>query len=547
MVKSPLSAITAVGGVVVLLLVGCSPADPEPEETGSPDAADTTSEAPEETDDDDATEPEDEPEDEEGGDREIAPDPGHEAPAHFPSDPLAGLEEFYDQQVEWSDCEGELHCGSVEVPRDYDEPEGETITIEFVSDTLEDLPFVVMNPGGPGSSGYEIVADQANAVFSSRLREEFNIIGFDPRGVARSEPLECMDDSEYDQWNQQTGEAGFDTDLDLSSAELADIVAQCEERSGDIIEHIDTISSARDMDIIRAAIGEDQLHYFGMSYGTKLGLAYAEMFPEEVGRWVLDGVMDVSVSLAGIAGDQAAGFERQLWAFAEWCADQEECPISGDAQDVFDGIGELTDEIRQAPVAASDGRQITANTIFGGLSTTMYLDGGRDVLLEALQLWVNEANPEYFQQISDLADGRNPDGSYDWISSWSFRTIMCSDYPAEGEGLEAPGLLDGEDTTFTEQFLSPNTDFCDVLPGERAGEPWEPSDELPQMLLIGGTEDPATPVEWAENVHGMLPNSSLLIYDGEGHISYGLGNTCVNDLVDDYLVDGELFDGTEEC
>lgn len=542
MAKSPLSAITAVGGVVALLLVGCAPEDPEPETNGSPEATEETSPTPEGTENDDA-----EADADEDADRDVSPDPGHEAPAHFPDEPTAGMEEFYDQEVDWSACEEDLHCGSVEVPRNYDDPTGDTITIEFVADTLEDQPFLVMNPGGPGSSGYELVADQANALFSSRLREEYNIIGFDPRGVARSEPLECMDDSEYDDWNQQTGEAGFETDLDVDDEELVEIVAQCQERSGDIIEHIDTISSARDMDIMRAAVGEDQLHYFGMSYGTKLGLTYAEMFPEEVGRWVLDGVMDVTISLAGIAEDQAVGFERQLWDFAEWCAEQEECPISGDAQDVFDGIAELTDEIREAPVAASDGRQITANTIFGGLSTTMYIAGGQEILLEALQLWINEANPEYFQQISDIADGRNPDGTYDWISSWSFRTIMCSDYPEDGEGLTGPGLLEGEDVSYTEQFLSANTEFCDVLPGERTGEPWEPSDELPQMLLIGGTGDPATPVEWAENVHSLLPNSSLLIYNGDGHISYGLGNTCVNEIADDYLIDGELFEGTEEC
>ncbi|TLP76925.1 alpha/beta hydrolase [Nesterenkonia sphaerica] len=540
MARSPLSALTAVGGVVAVLLAGCSPegTEPTPQPTASPEAEGT---------EDDAAPGDSEDESSPDTPHGSAQDPGSPAGEHFPSDPLAELEEFYEQEVQWRDCAEDMHCGSVEVPRDYDDPEGERITIEFVADTLEDQPFLLMNPGGPGSSGYEMVADQANLVFSSRLREEMNIVGFDPRGVARSEPLECMDDAEYEEWNQQTGEAGFDTDTDLSAAELAAVVEQCQERSGEIIEHLDTVSTARDMDIVRAAIGEEQLHYFGMSYGTKLGLAYAEMFPEQVGRWVLDGVMDVSLSLSGIAGDQAVGFERQLRTFTEWCADREECPISGDAQDVYEGIAELTDEIREHPVTASDGRQITAETIFGGLSTTMYIPGGREILLEALQLWVDEANPEYFQQIADVADGRNADGTYDWISSWSFRAIMCTDYPAEGAGLNGPGLLEGEDVSYTEQFLSPNTEFCEALPGERTGEPWEPDAQLPQMLLIGGTEDPATPVEWAENMHRMLPNSSLLIYDGEGHISYGLGNTCVNEIADDYLIDGELFEGQQEC
>lgn len=472
---------------------------------------------------------------------------GQEAPAHFPQDPLDGLEEFYDQEPDWQDCKDELSCGSVTVPRSYSDPEGETIEIEFVADAMEDRPFLVMNPGGPGASGVDIVAEQAGYVFSSELRGEYNIIGFDPRGISRSEPVECMDEAEYDLWNQLTGDDDLDSELEIATVEFDEVVDQCQQLSGDIIEHIDTISAARDMDILRAALDEDELHYLGMSYGTKLGLAYAEMFPDRVGRWALDAVMDVSLSMAGIAEDQAAGFERQLRAFAERCADDDDCPIAGDADEVLEGISERVDELGDNPVTGADGRLITANTIFSGLSTTMYIPGGHSVLLEALQLWVEEEDPQYFQLLADTAAGRNLDGSYDWISSFSFRSIMCLDYPEEGPGLSDPGLLDDEEASFTEQFVNADTEFCDALPGEQSGEPWQPSDELPQMLLVGGTEDPATPVEWAENVHSMLPNASLLVYDGDGHISYGPSNSCVAEIVDDYLVSGELFEGREEC
>lgn len=471
----------------------------------------------------------------------------HEPPAHFPQEPLSGLEAFYDQEPDWQDCEDGLFCGVVSVPRSYSDPQGDTIDVEFVADSLDDQPFLVINPGGPGASGIELVAEQANLIFSSRLREEYNIVGFDPRGVSRSEPVECMDDADYDLWNQMTGEAELDGELELSDAELDEIIAQCEQLSGDIIEHIDTISAARDMDILRAALDEDELHYFGMSYGTKLGLAYAELFPDQVGRWALDAVMDVSLSLNGITEDQAAGFERELWDFAQWCADHQDCPIDGGAEDVMEGIGERVDDLWANPVTGSDGRLITANTVFSGLSTTMYLPGGNTVLLEALQQWVEEDDAEYFQLLSDAAAGRNADGSYDWISSWSFRTIMCLDYPEDEESLSSPGLLDDEEAPFTEQFVAPNTEFCDALPGERVGRPWEPSVELPQMLLIGGTQDAATPVEWAENIYSMLPNAALLIYEGDGHISYGPTNSCVTEIVDDYLVAGELFEGREEC
>ncbi|WP_150461290.1 alpha/beta hydrolase [Nesterenkonia ebinurensis] len=549
MASRRVSRTAAIGGVVLLtLLTGCATEDPQPAPPVDTETEEDTPEPPAE----ETAAPEDEEEDDDATSSvntdysDIVPDAGHSPPEHFPADPVEGLDEFYDQEVDWRQCESGMHCGTVTVPKDYSDPDGETIEIEFVSDSLDTVPFLLMNPGGPGSSGYDIVAEQLDWVFTSRLQEQYNIVGFDPRGVARSAPLECMDDEEYDLFNQLTGDEAIDADLVDEVVEFTDVVAQCQELSGDLIEHIDTISAAQDMDIVRDAIGEDRLHYFGMSYGTKLGLAYAELFPEHVGRWVLDGVMDTSLSISGITADQSVGFERQLWEFAEFCAAHQDCPIEGDAEDVVDEIDQRIDQMWDAPVEASDGRLISATTIFSGLSTTMYVAGGQEALLVALTDWVENEDPEYFQYLSDIYDGRNPDGSYDWISSWSFRTIMCLDYPLDGEGFEGPGLLD-EETPFTDQFIGTGTEFCHALPTEPMGEPWEPSDELPQMLLVGGTEDPATPVEWAESVHSMMPNSALLLYEGEGHISYRPDNPCVADVVDDYFIEGTLFEGQETC
>lgn len=501
--------LTAVGGVVVLLVSGCAGQD-------------------------------------QAGEFE-----DHQPPSHFPQEPLADLEDFYDQDPDWHDCADGPSCGSVTVPRDYSDPDGETIEIEFVADTLENDSFLVMNPGGPGASGFDIVADQAHLIFTSELREAYNIVGFDPRGVARSEPMACMDDAEYDLWNQLSGDDDLDGDvldeLGLETSEFEEVLAQCEQLSGDIMEHLDTVSSARDMDILRSALGEDELHYFGMSYGSKLGLAFAEMFPDRVGRWVLDAVMDVSLSINGITEDQAAGFERQLRDFTQWCADHDRCPVEGDAEAVMEAISDRVDELWDEPAEGPDGRRITAETVFSGISTTMYVPDGHLLLLEALQTWVTQDNPEVLQYIADIGAGRNEDGSYDWISSWSFRTIMCLDYPEEGEGVSGPGLLEGEEAPFAEQFISSSTEFCDVLPGEREGMPWEPSEDLPPMLLVGGTQDPATPVEWAESVHEKLPQSSLLIYDGDGHISYAPSNQCVTEIVDEYFISGELFEGRQDC
>lgn len=466
----------------------------------------------------------------------------------FPTDPEQGLEAFYDQEIDWEDCEDGRHCGSVTVPLDYAVPEGPTIEIVFVATSLEDRPFLLINPGGPGSSGYDIVADQPDSFFTAELQEEFNILGFDPRGVGRSEPVECMSDDDYDAWNQLTGQQEWDADLELEATTHQQIVEQCQELSGEIIEHSHTVATARDMDILRSALAEDHMHYLGMSYGTKLGLSYAEMFPERIGRFVLDGVMDVSLSLRGISDDQAVAFERQLWEFAHWCADLD-CPLEGDAAEVVSGVAELIDQAEENPYreVGGDERLITASTIVSGMITPMYVPGGRQALMMALEVWVEQDDPGYFQYFADLQAGRNADGSYDWIATWPFRTVMCMDYPDTGEGQDAPGLLDIEEAPHFREWLDRPTDFCSALPADPVGEPWEPSEELPEMLLIGGTQDPATPVEWAENVHSMLPNSALLVYDGEGHISYRPGQQCVTAVVEEYLIEGQLFEGREDC
>lgn len=532
---------------LALLLSGCASeggSDEDPTDEGATAEADAEGTEEDSSPDEEAADVEDEV------DAEAFAD--HQPPEHFPAEPLEGLDAFYDQEIQWEECEGSRHCGSVEVPLDYDQPDGETIEITFVSDSLdEDLPFMLINPGGPGSSGYDMVAEQLNFLFSSELRDAYNIVGFDPRGVDRSAPVECMTDEEYDIWNQMTGDETWDEPLEAEltedlSTESA-IMDLCIERSGEILEHADTISAARDMDILRSALDQEQLHYFGMSYGTKLGLAYGELFPERVGRFTLDAVMDVTLPRTGISEDQINGFERQLHEFAEWCAEEtEECPIPGDASDVFSGISDLLTEIENEPyLEASDGRHITVTTVVTGITTTMYLDGGQQILLQGLTEWIEDGDPELFQTVADLQHGREQDGSYDFITTWPFQTIMCLDYPLEEES--GAGHLGVQETNLLEPYMIGSTDFCAQLPAEPQGEPWEPSADLPEMLLLGGTKDAATPVEWAEHIHELLPNSSLLVLDGEGHISYRPGEDCVIEHVDDYMINGELFEGRQDC
>ncbi|GAA1825690.1 alpha/beta hydrolase [Nesterenkonia flava] len=479
---------------------------------------------------------------------------GHDDVDAPPADepPSPELQEFYDQQVDWQECDDAEHCATVRVPLDYDDPEGGEIEIELVADSVEqDQPYLLTNPGGPGESGVDIVADYASAMFTDELRESYNLVGFDPRGVYRSEGLTCMSDEEMDQYRQQVTEEDLDDDAAYAEAQeqARELGEQCAQRSGEILAHVDTFSAARDMDILRAALGEQQLHYLGFSYGTKLGLAYAQEHPERVGRFVLDSMVDVTVPAHELSLAQAVGFETALEGFSEWCVEQESCPAAS-PDEVVSTVQGLFEQISEEPVTAPDGRTMNVSTLVSGFITPMYVPEGWPILLQALNAALEEQDYYAFQFLADQQAGRGSDGTYDWINTWAFRGVMCLDYPmAETqEQIEAEyeEMVDAAPTFGP--YLGHSGVLCAEWPHEPVNEPWEPElDGVDEVLFIGTTGDPATPVQWAEHMHELVPESSLLIFEGEGHIAYRPGHDCVVERVEDYLLHGELFSGAQQC
>lgn len=466
-----------------------------------------------------------------------------------------GLEEFYDQDLSWEDCEDydepHLQCAEVTVPVDYEDPDGETLDIALIADDPDDESHLLTNPGGPGTSGVEMVAERLGSTATEEVREEFTVVGFDPRGVDRSSGVQCLNDEEYDQERQEhTEEESIDEEEEFTEAleHAEDIVDECVENTGEVLGHVDSFSAAADMDILRAVLGEEELHYMGFSYGTKLGMAYAEQFPETVGRFVLDAMMDVSLPADEMVADQAAGFESALEGFAEWCVEND-CPVSGDAGDVVEAVQEMFDDVGETPRTGLDGRTITLSTLINGFMTPMYSADGWPLLRDALEDALSSDDFFAFQYWADLQAGREDDGTYDWISTFSFRTIMCLDYPMA----ETREEMDAEVDEMTERsptfgpHLGYEGIFCQALPDDPVGEPWEPSEDLPEMLFLGTTGDPATPVQWAEDMHEHVPSSSLVIHDGEGHIASMSGSECVQKPVDEYLITGELFEGRMDC
>lgn len=463
---------------------------------------------------------------------------------------------FYEQEPTWETCESTMLCAEVEVPLDYEDPEGESIEIQVISSNTagQDGEHLLTNPGGPGSSGYDTVAQDLEYVFSEEVIEAYNVVGFDPRGVHRSAPVECLTDEEMDE-NRERAAEGEEELEDEAAVEQARedarwLADRCGERTGDVLGHVDTVSAARDMDVIRAVLGEEELNYLGFSYGTKLGMTYAEHHGEHVGRFVLDGVLDVSADSHELQLAQAQGFEAALDDYAQWCVEQADCPVQGTPEDVISAVQDLFAQVAEEPVQGDDGRTMPISVLVSGFILPMYDPEGWEYLNEGLTYALEEDDFYAFQHWADQSAGREPDGSYDWKSQMAFRAIMCLDYPVSDD-------LDVIDEEYDETvdaaptfgpYLGHSGIICAEWPHSPVNEPFEPTAEgVDEMLLIGTTGDPATPAEWAERTHEMVPSSSLLVYDGEGHLAYRPENDCVVDLVDAYLLDGDLFDGRQEC
>lgn len=463
---------------------------------------------------------------------------------------------FYEQELDWEECERAARCAGVEVPLDHADPDGETLEIQIISAGTggPDAPHLLINPGGPGSSGYDSVAEDLRYFFTPDLLDAYDVVGFDPRGVHRSAPVECLTDEEMDENREQVAEGEEELDDEAAVEQAREdarwLGEQCLEQTGESLAHVDTASAARDMDIIRAALGEERLNYLGFSYGTHLGVTYAEQHPASVGRFVLDGMMNTALSDHELSLDQAVGFEEALQGYAAWCVQQSDCPVDGDPEDVVDAVADLFARVAEEPEQGPDGRTISVSVLVSGFIQPMYFSGGWPMLNRALGAAIDDGDLSSFQEWADLAAGREPDGSYGWKSQLAFRAIMCLDHPVsdDAETIEAEYEETVEAAPTFGPYLGHSGIACSEWPFEPVGEPREPQlDAVEEILFIGTTGDPATPVEWAEDMHAMAPTSSLLVYEGEGHLAYRPGNACVTEIVDSYLIDGDLFEGRREC
>jgi pimeloyl-ACP methyl ester carboxylesterase len=456
----------------------------------------------------------------------------------------AELRSFYSQQVNWSACEDNFQCAKIKVPVDYGKPDGDTIEIAAlkVPTTGDKKGSLLVNPGGPGGSGYDFVRDAGMTNISEKVRQDYDVVGFDPRGVKRSAPVTCLTDAERDASRAKTYALDTDAGLDAALADNRVITAKCVEKTGPILGHIDTVSSAKDLDILRAVVNDAKLNYLGYSYGTFLGSTYASLFPDNVGRMVLDGAMDPSLSHEELTSDQARAFDKAINAYVARCQQVSGCPLTGSTEEGVQQIRDAIHAVEKNPLRAKDGRTVSGPTFVSGLIIPLYNDQNWPVLTRALALAL-AGDGTGMLQLADVGAYRQPDGSYTSNSAFAFNAINCLDYPMVSD----TAAMRADEQKLRQ--LSPTLGYYFAYGGSNCKEWPYKNVRTPapveykgaaQIVVIGTTGDPATPVEWASSLRKQLGNASLLTWNGEGHTAYGRSNSCIGNAVDDYLVDGKV-------
>ncbi|WP_146364220.1 alpha/beta hydrolase [Arthrobacter yangruifuii] len=473
------------------------------------------------------------------------------APANVIGDVPEELQEFYGQEVTWTECNGDFRCATITVPMDYADPDAGTVELAAIlAESDKDAEgTILINPGGPGGSGYDHVSKYLENVTSDRLRENFNILGFDPRGVGRSTPVRCLDDAEMDEARAEYFDPGTPEGLAASRISAKEFADACAAETGELLGFVDTASAARDLDILRAVVGDEKLNYLGFSYGTYLGATYAELFPEKTGRLVLDGALDPASTNEEVTLGQAAAFEKAIRAYVEDCVTGSNCPLEGSADEGVETLQALLASVEASPMTAADGRVVTVSTFVSGFIVPLYDDRNWPVLSQALKPAL-EGDPTLMLRLADLSADRAQDGTYQSNSTEAFNAVNCLDYPMVSD--DAQMAADARDLQAASptigRYLAYGGITCEAWPYAPVNAPHAiKAAGAADMLVIGTTGDPATPYEWSQALAAELESAVLVTWEGEGHTAYGRGSRCIEDVVDNYFVDGTVPEDNTVC
>ncbi|UPK75529.1 alpha/beta hydrolase [Nocardioidaceae bacterium SCSIO 66511] len=462
------------------------------------------------------------------------------------------LRPYYRQQVDWSSCD-QGECATVKVPIDYAEPDGDTTELALArrpaDDQDERLGTLFINPGGPGGSGIDYLASFAGQA-SDEMLAKYDIVGFDPRGVGESDPVDCLDDEELDELLAADPDPDTPAETKSYVGSIKEMGKGCLANSGALAEHMSTVEVAKDLDVLRGLVGDEKLTYSGASYGTFIGSTYAELFAKNVGRMVLDGAIDPSLSLRESTIAQAKGFEGALRAYAEYCVSEgDSCPLGDDVDAGMKKVGDFLDALGDKPVETGDtNRPLTRSLAFYGIALPLYDEAAWPQLSQALE-GAFGGDGALLLQFADLYFGREG-GSYQSNQQEAQSVVNCLDSPGRITPADVRKALPAYEKAapvFGEMFAWGEL-TCGQWPIKPSHKPLKIDGKgAAPIMVVGTTRDPATPYQQSVALAKELDSGVLLSRDGDGHTAYHRGNSCIDETLDSYLLDGDVPDDGKEC
>ncbi|WP_338698855.1 alpha/beta hydrolase [Streptomyces sp. Q6] len=472
--------------------------------------------------------------------------------AALPHATPAELTSYYGQTPKWRECGVPgFECATLKAPLDYDRPSGGDIDLAIsrkkATGPGKRLGSLLVNPGGPGGSAIGYLQSYAGIGYPEQVRARYDMVAVDPRGVARSAPVTCLDGKQMDAYTQTDVTPDDTREQKALGAAFEKFATGCETSdatSKRVLPHVSTIEAARDMDLVRAAIGDEKLNYVGASYGTFLGATYAGLYPDRVGRLVLDGAMDPSLDARELNRQQTAGFETAFQSFAKDCVGRSDCPLgTGTPDQAGERLKALFTALDKTPLAAGDpdGRKLGEALATTGVIAAMYDEGAWPQLREALTAAIKEKDGAGLLALSDSYYERDPDGTYTNLM-FANAAVNCLDQPPS---FTTPQEVEAALPSFEKASpvfgagLAWSALNCAHWPVKPTGEAHRiTADGAAPIVVVGTTRDPATPYPWAESLADQLSSGHLLTYEGDGHTAYGRGSDCIDSAIDTYLLDG---------